>query len=105
MAKFAPYANRYLVLHDTSVDGEEGECVRLGRNLTEVGRATGLPEQEVARGLWQAVEEFLSGNAGGHLGAKAGVEGLKWRLRERRLNNNGLTVLERRRPRVSIEDV
>jgi len=29
LAKFAPFSRRYLVLHDTTVDGEYGEALRL----------------------------------------------------------------------------
>jgi hypothetical protein len=55
-------ASKFIVLHDTTTFGEQGES-------------------EGQRGLWPAVEEFLS------LGM--------FRLRERFENNNGLTVLER----------
>jgi hypothetical protein len=56
-------ARRYIVLHDTSTFGEQGE----------------VPD---SRGLWPAVQEFL-------------VQGT-FHLKERRTNNNGLTILERR---------
>lgn len=55
-------ARRFIVLHDTTTFGEQGES----------------PGH---RGLWSAVDEFLSKKS--------------FRLRQRFVNNNGLTVLER----------
>jgi hypothetical protein len=58
----APKARKFIVLHDTTTFGEKGETAG-------------------HRGLWPAVEEFLTQG--------------KFRLKERYTNNNGLTVLER----------
>ena len=62
LALHARKARKYIVLHDTTTFGETGET----------------PGH---RGLWPAVEEFLS--RGG------------FQVKERYSNNNGLTVLER----------
>jgi hypothetical protein len=43
---------------------------------------SGLSREEIERGLWPAVEEFLALHP-------------EWKLKERYTNNNGLTVLER----------
>jgi hypothetical protein len=43
---------------------------------------TGYPIEEITCGLWKAIEEFLANNP-------------EWKLKERFVNNNGLTVLER----------
>jgi hypothetical protein len=45
-------------------------------------RESGFSEEEIRKGLWPAVEEFL-------------IDHPEWRLKERFTNNNGLTVLER----------
>jgi hypothetical protein len=58
-------SRRFIVLHDTTTFGEQGE-------------------REGSRGLWPAVAEFLAAHP-------------QWRLAARYHNNNGLTVLERRK--------
>jgi hypothetical protein len=80
--KFAPITEKYLVLHDTTVDGVDGETIRNGWNAEEQSEKTGFPVEEIRRGLWPAVEEFLSAHP-------------EWKLKARYINNNGLTVLER----------
>lgn len=44
---------------------------------------TGIPIDEITRGLWPAVEEFLAEHEN------------EWKLHERYTNNNGLTILKR----------
>jgi len=83
LARWHPYAKKYIILHDTTVDGEHGESIRLGSNIAEESKASGLPEEEIRKGLWPAVEEFLA-------------EHPTWILKERYTNNNGLTVLMRK---------
>lgn len=82
LARWHPYAKKYIILHDTTVDGEEGESIRLGSNIAEQVKESGFTEEEIRKGLWPAVEEFL-------------VEHPEWILKERYTNNNGLTVLVR----------
>jgi cephalosporin hydroxylase len=81
-ARWHSYAKKYIILHDTTVDGEYGESIRMGWNILEQSKASGIPVEEIARGLWPAVEEFLK-------------EHPEWVLKERYTNNNGLTVLAR----------
>jgi hypothetical protein len=73
---------KYIILHDTTVDAEEGESIRMGHNISEKAFLSGIPEEEVARGLWPAVEEFVAAHP-------------EWFIAVRYMNNNGLTVLER----------
>lgn len=82
LARWHSYVKKYIILHDTTVDGEFGESLRLGWNILEQSKATGIPVEEIAKGLWPAVEEFLK-------------EHPEWTLKERFTNNNGLTVLVR----------
>jgi hypothetical protein len=72
----------WIILHDTTVDEFEGESIRRKWNTKQQSVESGYPEEEIRKGLWPAVEEFLQANA-------------NWKLRERFVNNNGLTVLER----------
>ena len=74
--------SRYIILHDTSVDEWEGETIRCGLDAEQQSRDTGLPIEEIRRGLWPAVEEFLA-------------ERKEWRLERRYYHNNGLTVLSK----------
>lgn len=76
------YANKYIILHDTTVDGEVGESVREKYDIPKQIIESGLSREEIERGLWPAVEEFLALHP-------------EWKLKERYTNNNGLTVLER----------
>jgi hypothetical protein len=82
LAKFAPITNKYIIMHDTSVDEWEGETIRFGMNAHEQSRMSGFPIEEINRGLWPAVEEFLNANP-------------DWVLHERFYNNNGLTILRK----------
>jgi predicted O-methyltransferase YrrM len=83
LAKYAPHARKFIVMHDTTVDAVHGESVRLGMNTREQAALTGFPEAEIRRGLWPAIDEFVKAN------------GSEWRIRARYHNNNGLTILER----------
>ncbi|AGE54963.1 hypothetical protein PBCVMA1D_554R [Paramecium bursaria Chlorella virus MA1D] len=80
--KFAPLTTKYLVMHDTTVDGVYGESVRCGWDINKQAVETGISAAEIARGLWPAVEEFLEAHP-------------EWKLKKRYVNNNGLTILER----------
>jgi hypothetical protein len=83
LARWHPYAKKYMILHDTTVDGEHGESIRLKSNIEEEAKTSGFTEEEIEKGLWPAVEEFLLNHP-------------EWGLKERYTNNNGLTVLMRK---------
>jgi len=83
LARWHSYAKKYIILHDTTVDGEVGESVRVGFDIEKQVKDSGIPREEIERGLWPAVEDFLS-------------EHTEWVLKERFTNNNGLTVLVRK---------
>ena len=72
-----------MILHDTTIDGVFGETIRNGWNADEQSKETGIPVNEINRGLWPAVEEFLEDNS-------------DWELFVRFTHNNGLTVLKRK---------
>jgi hypothetical protein len=59
-----------------------GETIRCRWNAKEQAKQTGMLEEEINMGLWPAIVEFISNNP-------------EWRVKERFVNNNGLTVLER----------
>ena len=69
-------------MHDTTVDEWLGETIRCGWNAEQQSRETGIPVNEINKGLWPAIEEFLDSNK-------------NWKIKERFRNNNGLTILEK----------
>ena len=83
LAKFGKIAQKYIILHDTTVDEYVGESIRMGKNIEEDCLKNKMTYSEVIVGLWPAVVEFLKENP-------------QWVLRERFKNNNGLTVLEKK---------
>lgn len=82
LARFAPLTRKYIILHDTVVDGEVGETIRRGWNPLAQAQESGYPVGDIIRGLKDAVSEFLANNA-------------EWRQRDHFSNCNGLTILER----------
>lgn len=82
--KFSKVTNKYIIMHDTTVDEVYGETIRLGMNAQQQSIYSGFPIEEINCGLWKAIKEFLDNNK-------------DWVLKERFFNNNGLTILERKR--------
>jgi hypothetical protein len=78
-----PHARRYIVMHDTTVDEWDGESIRGNFNAESQSKSSGFPVDEIRKGLWPAIEEFLAAHP-------------EWRLERRYVNNNGLTILQRR---------
>lgn len=83
LARWHSYAKTYILLHDTTVDEWAGETIRNGWDAVAQSKASGIPVEEIRKGLWPAVEEFLK-------------EHPEWHLEKRYTNNNGLTILKRR---------
>lgn len=81
--KFSKHTNKYIIMHDTTVDAIYGETIRNRWNAQEQSAQTGFPVEEINKGLWPAIEEFLANNP-------------DWILLERYTNNNGLTILEKK---------
>ena len=82
LAKFAPRTNKYIIMHDTTVDGIYGETIRMRMNAQEQSRQSGYPIEEIQCGLQKAITEFLEANPA-------------WQVKEVYTNNNGLTILKR----------
>jgi hypothetical protein len=80
--KFSAITNKYIIMHDTTVDAIEGETLRFNLDAEKQSIESGIPVEEIKCGLWKAVEEFLENNQ-------------NWKLVQRYHNNNGLTILER----------
>jgi hypothetical protein len=82
LEKFSKITNKYIIMHDTTVDEWHGETIRSGWNSVHQSLDSGFPLEEINKGLWPAIEEFLNNNS-------------NWILHERFTNNNGLTILKR----------
>lgn len=83
LEKFSKRSNKYIIMHDTTVDEIYGESVRCGWDIHEQSIQSGYPVEEIKCGIWKAVVDFLCNNE-------------DWILKERFMNNNGLTILERK---------
>lgn len=82
LERFAPLTRKYIILHDTVVDAERGESLRCGHDIAEEMAWSGYAREEIERGLWPAVQEFLAKHT-------------EWEIAAHFTNNNGLTVLKR----------
>lgn len=82
LARWHGSVNKYIIMHDTTVDEWKGETIRCGWNAEEQSKQFGIPVEEINKGLWPAVAEFLASHP-------------EWKLEKRLTNNNGLTILAR----------
>jgi hypothetical protein len=93
LKKLAPVTNKYIIMHDTTVDEFRGETLRnidefgsaalsYGWNVEMQMKSSGFSRDDIEKGLSYAINEFLSSNS-------------SWKLKEKFTNNNGLTILER----------
>ena len=82
LKKFSPITRKYIILHDTTIDGEYGEVIRFKWDTEEISKETKIPKNELLIGLWPAVNEFINENE-------------NWVIEHRYTHNNGLTVLKR----------
>jgi hypothetical protein len=73
---------KFIIMHDTTVDEWHGETIRCNMDPVQQSKDTGIPIDEITRGLWPAVEEFLQDHP-------------EWKIDLRLVNNNGLTILKR----------
>lgn len=73
---------RFIAMHDTTVDGERGETLRCGQDISGAMAASGYSAVDVTTGLSRAIKEFLA-------------EHPEWIVDSIYVNNNGLTILRR----------
>jgi hypothetical protein len=80
--KFSKITNKYIIMHDTTVDGIYGETIRGNHDAKIQSQISGIPIEEINKGLQPAINDFLKNNK-------------KWILLEYFENNNGLTILKK----------
>lgn len=85
LEKMSPFVRKYIIMHDTEVDGELGESIRLNLDIPKQVSETGWAEEEIRKGLKPAIQEFLQNHP-------------EFILREHFIHNNGLTILQRIQP-------
>lgn len=85
LQKFRHIAQKYIIMHDTTIDAVRGEAVRMNMNIEKLQKQTGFTKEELVTGLKPAIDEFLESSK-------------EWVVRKVFTNNNGLTILERVRP-------
>jgi hypothetical protein len=81
--KFSKITNKYIIMHDTTVDEIFGETIRCGWNAGQQSAETNIPVEEITKGLGPAIDDFLKNNP-------------DWYLKEKYTNNNGLTILAKK---------
>jgi hypothetical protein len=62
LEKFSKITNKYIIMHDTLIDGIYGETVRSNWNAEEQSRESGFPVEEITKGLLFAIQDFLEGD-------------------------------------------
>jgi enolase len=90
LEKYSKITNKYIIMHDTEIDGDYGELYRCGyKNENElyekaniISKNINIPVNEILLGLNVAINEFLENNK-------------DWVLDKKLDNNNGLTILSR----------
>ena len=76
---------KFIAMHDTQIDGEHGESLRVGWDPRAQAVSSGYPEEDIRRGLKPAIADFLGSD-----------DGVNWCVALEHTHNNGLTVLCRR---------
>ena len=82
LIKFSKITNKYIIMHDTTVDDYKGETIRMNWNAEKQSIESGIPINEINKGLIPAINEFLENNNNS-------------KIKEKFNNNNGLTILEK----------
>ena len=83
----APKTRKFIIMHDTTIDGEQSESIRCKWDIEQQSIHTGYTIEEITMGIWPAIELFLK-------------DSKEWKLKCKYTNNNGLTILERKSSKV-----
>jgi len=86
LEKFSKITNKYIIMHDTTVDAIQGETLRMWNgNLSSIqilSNQSGIPTNEIMVGLWPAVNQFIESHP-------------EWVIEKQFYNNNGLTIFKK----------
>lgn len=78
--KHCHFANKWLVIQGTSIDGISSHSVRTNQDVKEQSKISGFPEESLKLGLYHSIDQFLSTHP-------------EWRLEKIVKNGSGLVVL------------
>jgi hypothetical protein len=73
---------KYIIMHDTTVDAILGESIRCGLNVIKQAADSGYSVEDICKGLTPAIDEFLLAHP-------------EWEMIHKFENCNGLTILSR----------
>lgn len=75
---------KYIILHNTEIDGKHGEVVRMCyyTDINSLCKENGFIPEDVVKGLQPAILEFIQTHP-------------EWKIEKHLSNNNGLTVLSK----------
>ncbi len=87
LEKFSKITNKYIIMHDTTIDAIQGEALRCQwtgnwETIRNLSKQSGIPTNEIIVGLWPAVEQFLESHP-------------EWVIEKQYYNNNGLTIFKK----------
>ena len=82
LARWAEHTTKYIVMHDTTLDAVWGETIRCGCNPYIQSQTYNMPINEIVKGIWPAIQEFLDSHN-------------EWCIDKKYENNNGLTIIKR----------
>tara|TARA_B110000027_G_C16122343_1_gene304033 strand:- start:2407 stop:8319 length:5913 start_codon:yes stop_codon:yes gene_type:complete len=94
LAKFSKLTNKYIIMHDTTIDEFTSEAIRANlseEHIKELSISSSMSVDDVKMGLWPAIDDFLKNNN-------------DWVLHKRFTNNNGLTILKKNYNKPKIVD-
>ena len=83
LAKYHSKVRKYIILHHTTIDANVSESIRLNHNIKDKMKQSGYEYEEITRGIWGAIEEFL-------------ILHPEFYIKENFTNNNGLTILHKK---------
>ena len=85
LAKHHSKAKKYIIMHDTTVFEWRSESFHWSETEhTHFKNILNMTDDEINKGLWYAVAEFLKNNTS------------IWKIDKRYTNNNGLTILKKK---------
>ena len=84
LEKYAPFTNKYIILHDTTIDEFISESIRCGHDIVTKSKESGYSTQDIRIGIMKAIDEFI-------------IHNKNWIICKKYTYNNGLVILEKNR--------
>ncbi len=93
LEKHHKHVKKYIVLHNTEIDSEYGETVRMCYyfDMDVLSKEIDCPMEDLCKGMGYAIREFLEKHP-------------EWQIEKHLTNNNGLTILSKKEKEMEKED-